>query len=316
MFFPHEVDTLEELGYQLMRRNETAAARDTFRRAIDVYDELLSVMKGPEADAYEENRLAMKKQQTTLDKDVGLQAYLSKTDYNLSSNEVLLSIDGALPSQYGVEVNWRPPAAGFRNERILEVFGRVLGNFEQDRWTPDEDSYHGGVGARYKPFTALNFNTSFERLFKIGDNSEDNWLWRNMVSVERGTRPVPEAAWWTTESVYGEISYYLESPERWIYYVDGRLGLSFPIGRDGYVTLPQLMAVGRYQSNDETGIGTYSLCGVGATARLLQAEKRYAVQGWYVDGFIHYTWGWFEDTPSGFDKRSFEGITLGVNFVK
>ena len=51
-------------------------------------------------------------------------------------------------------------------------------------------------------------------------------------------------------------------------------------------------------------------------ARLLQAEHRYAVQGWYLDGFIHYTWGWFEDTPAGFDGRSFDGVMFGVNFVK
>ncbi len=316
LFFPYEVDSLEEMGYQLMRLNDRVAARDAFRRAIDVYDEILPVMTGPDAAAYRENRLAMKKQQTTLDKAVGFQAYLSKTDYNLSSNEVLLSIDGALPSQYGAEISWRPPDIGFRNERIFEVFGRALGNFEQDSWTPDEQSYQGGVGARYKPFAKINFNTSFERLFKIGDNAEDNWLWRNMISIERGTRPVQEAAWWTTESVYGEVSYYLEAPERWIYYADGRIGLSFPLGQDGYLTLPQLMAVGRYQSDDPAGIGTYSLVGVGATARLLQAEQRYAVQGWYLDGFIHYTWGWFEDTPAGFDKRSFDGVMFGLNFVK
>jgi tetratricopeptide (TPR) repeat protein len=316
VFFPYEVDTLEELGYQEMRRNDTVAARDAFRKAIDVYDVILPVMGEPEAAAYRENRLAMKKQQTTLDKTFGMQAYLSKTDYNLSSNEALLSIDGALPSQYGAEINWRPQGIGFRNERIFEVFGRVLGNFESDSWTPDEQSYQGGVGARYKPFTKLNFNTSFERLFTIGDNAEENWLWRNMMSVERGTRPVQEASWWTSESIYGEISYYLESPERWIYYVDGRLGLSFPMGRNGYFTLPQLMAVGRYQSEDPSGLGTYSMVGVGATARLLQAEQQYAFQGWYLDGFIHYTWGWFEDTPTGFDERSFDGIIFGVNLVK
>lgn len=315
-FFPWELDSIEELGYQWMRRNETRQARDAFRRAVDVYDEILPVMSGPDADAYRENRLLMKKQQTNLDKNFGLQAYLNKTDYNLASNEVLLSIDGALPSQFGAEANWRPPTIGFRNERIFELFCRGLGNFEADSWTPDDQSYQGGAGARYKPFSKLNFALSFERLFKIGDNAEDNWLWRNMISVERGTRPVQGASWWTSESVYGEISYYLEAPERWIYYVDGRAGLSFPLGANGYLTVPQLMAVGRYQSDDPAGIGTYSMVGVGATARLLQGEKRYTVQGWYLDGFIHYTQGWFEDKPEGLEDRSFNGVVFGLNFVK
>jgi len=315
-FFPCELDSMEELGYQWMRINETREARDAFRQAIDVYDEILPVMTGSDADAYRESRLLLKKQQTTLDKTFGLQAYLSKTDYNLSSNEVLLSIDGALPSQFGAEVSWRPPDIGFRNERIFEVFCRGLGNFEADSWTPDEQSYQGGAGARYKPFSKLNLNVSIERLFKIGDNAEENWLWRNMLSLERGTRPVQEASWWTSESVYGEVSYYLEAPERWICYVDGRAGLSFPLGPNGYFTLPQFMAVSRYQSDDPSGIGTYTLLGVGATARILQGEKKYALQGWYLDGFVHYTQGWFEDTPEGLDDRSFDGIIFGLNFVK
>lgn len=315
-FFPWELDSLEELGYMQMRRNQNREARDAFRKAIDVYDEVLQGMTGADAKAYRENRLLMKKQQTILDNTVGLQAYLSKTDYNLSSNEVLLSVDGALPSQYGAEVHWCPPVIGFRNDRVFELFCRGLGNFEPDSWTPDDESYQGGAGARYKPFSKLNFNTSFERLFKIGDNAEENWLWRNMMSLERGTRPVAGESWWTTETVYGEISYYLESPERWIYYVDGRAGLSFPMGANGYVTIPQFMAVGRYQSNDETGIGTYSMVGVGVTARLLQGERRYSVHGWYLDGFVHYTQGWFEDEPEGFDERSFDGVIFGLNFVK
>ena len=29
------------------------------------------------------------------------------------------------------------------------------------------------------------------RLFKIGDNAEDNWLWRNMASWECGEKPAP-----------------------------------------------------------------------------------------------------------------------------
>ncbi len=315
-FFPWELDSLEEMGYQQMRRGETREARNAFRQAIDVYDEILPVMTGADAEGYRENRLLMKKQQTTLEKSFGLQAYLSKTDYNLSSNEVLLSIDGALPSQYGAEISWRPPQVGFRNDRIFELFCRGLGNFEPDSWTPDEQSYQGGAGARYKPFSKLNFNLSFERLFQIGDNAEDNWLWRNMISIERGTRPVAGESWWTTESVYGEISYYLESPERWIYYVDGRAGLSFPLGVRGYVTIPQFMAVGRYQSEDPSGIGTYTLLGVGATARLLQGERKYSIHAWYLDGFIHYTQGWFDDEPDGFDDRSFDGVVFGLNFVK
>jgi tetratricopeptide (TPR) repeat protein len=314
-FYPYEIDSIEELGYQQMKQNESRAARDAFRQAIDVYDEVIPQLEG-ESDPYREARLAIKKEQTKLDKAVGLQAYFSKTDYNLSSNEALLSIDGALPSQYGAELSWRPPRLGFRDERVFEAFGRCLGNFMPDSWEMNTESWQGGVGARYKPFAALNFNTSFERLFKIGDQAEDNWLWRNMMSMERGTRPVAYTSWWMAESLYGEVSYYLDDPERWIYYLDGRMGPSFPLGPRSMLTIPQVIGIVRYQSDDPTGIGTYSILGVGLKARLLEGEKTYAVERWYVDLFAHYTWGWFQDTPEGFDKRSFDGIIFGVNVVK
>ncbi len=314
-FYPYEIDSIEEMGYQQMKSGDRVAARDSFRRAIDIYGEVIPQLEN-ESKAYREDRLAMKKEQSKLDKSVGLQAYLSKTDYNLSSNEALISIDGALPSQYGAELNWRPPWIGFRDEHIFEVFGRWMGNFEPNSWNMNTESWQGGAGARYKPFAALNFNTSFERLFKIGDEAEDNWLWRNMMSMERGTSPVPESSWWMTESVYGEVSYYLEDPERWIYYLDGKIGPSFPFGPRGVLTVPQIIGATRYQSDDPTGIGTYSLVGIGMKARMLEGEKRYSVERWYLDAFLHYTWGWFRDTPDGFEKRSFDGVVFGVNFVK
>lgn len=314
-FYPYEIDSIEEKGYQQMKSGDRVAARESFRRAIDIYDEVIPQLDN-ESKAYLEDRLAMKKEQSKLDKSVGLQAYLSKTDYNLSSNEALISIDGALPSQYGAELNWRPPWIGFRDEHIFEVFGRWMGNFEPNSWNMNTESWQGGAGARYKPFAALNFNTSFERLFKIGDEAEDNWLWRNMMSIERGTSPVPESSWWMAESVYGELSYYLDDPERWIYYLDAKVGPSFPLGPRGALTVPQFIGATRYQSDDPTGIGTYSLLGIGIKARMLEGEKQYSVERWYMDAFLHYTWGWFRDTPDGFDKRSFDGVVFGVNFVK
>lgn len=315
-FFPYEVDTVEELGYQRLRANDARAARDAFRQAVDIYDEVIPLLEADEAKAYEEARLAMKQEFTKVDKGWGGQAYFNKTDYDLPASEALVSIDGALPSQYGAEFSWRPPRIGFRNERILEAFGRFLGNFEPDSWSPDEESYQGGVGVRYKPFATLNYNTSFERLFKIGDDAEDNWLWRNMLSVERKTKPQRDEAWWISDSLYGELSYYLEDPDRWIYYLDGRVGPAFAIGSRRMLTIPDFMAVGRYQSSDPTGLGSYVLVGFGAKARLMEGQKTYTVERWYADLFAYYTWGWFDDRPEGFAERSFEGIMFGVNLVR
>jgi hypothetical protein len=191
-----------------------------------------------------------------------------------------------------------------------------MANFERRSWRLDPDSYQGGVGAVYKPIRIANYATSFERLFKIGDNAENNWLWRNMATWEHGEKPLRERNWWPAGRLYGEVSYFLDDERRWIYYLDGRAGLSLNVARKAVLTAPQGIAVARYQSNDETGSGTYTMAGVGANLRFHEREKELVTERWYVDVFGHYVWGHFREIPDGLEKRSFDGLMFGVNVVK
>jgi tetratricopeptide (TPR) repeat protein len=315
---PYDIDSVEEAGYQYLKWNKNKEAQEQFRRAVDLYDEVLPNLKGKAAREYEENRQAMRSEYTKLDKTWGAQAYVSRTEFDTdtAADVPLQTIQGALPSQAGIAASYRPPVIGFRNERTLDVFGRVLANFEDDSWSFDEDSYQGGFGVVYKPLALVNFNTSFERLFKIGDNAEDNWLWRNLASWEYGEKPRPQRTVWPSVKLFGEVSYFLDDPERWVYFLDGRVGPTFGLGRKVLLTIPQGLGIARSESEDESGLGTYTMIGVGATLRLFEPDREYLTERIYLDLFAHYVWGEFDDTPDGFENPDFEGLVFGISLVK
>jgi hypothetical protein len=313
---PHDVDLLIESGYQYMKSYHRPEAKESFRRAIDVFDAAVPHLPKEEARRYAETRRDMKVEYAKLDKVWGFQAYASRSEFDDTIDTPFQTIDGALPSQLGVQASYRPPRIGFRNEKLLDVFGRVTANFKPNSFDVDEDSYQGGVGVVYKPLALHNFNTSIERLFEIGENSENNWLWRNMGAWERGEKPQRDKDFWMYSKAYTELSFFLDDPERWIYYLDGRLGLSLPMAAGTVLTFPQGLGVARYQSDDEEGLGTYAMLGLGANLRVYEREKAYVTQRWYVDAFSHYVWGWFDETPDTLDDRSFEGLIFGLSLVK
>jgi tetratricopeptide (TPR) repeat protein len=314
---PQDIDSLEEAGYQQMKWRRNREAKSSFTNAIALYNQVTPYLKGEDAAAYEEDRAAMKREYGALDKTWGLQGYFGKSDFNNDINTPVQTIDGALPSQAGISGSWRPPEIGFRDQKTLDVFGRVLANFEDESsWTLDDRSFQGGIGVVYKPLTAHNLNVSFERLIAIGDDAEDNWLWRNLYSWERGEKPQKDKDYWWYSKIYGEVSYFLEEQKRWIYYLDGRLGLSLPLARGVVLTLPQGLAIGRYQSEDDSNLGTYAMLGLGGNVRLLEREKEYTIERWYLDAYGYYVWGWFEEEPEDLSSRDFEGVIFGLNFVK
>jgi tetratricopeptide (TPR) repeat protein len=329
----HSVDvaTLSDLGYQFMkwsfpnqatnhallvRWNHNREAKQAFRRAADLYADLVPRVPTNETAAYREREVAMKKEYTKLDRLIGFQAYISRTDYGFPTNVGISSVDGALPSQGGLELSLRPPVVGFLNERTLEVFGNISGNFQRQSWTPDPDSYQGMVGLRLKPFIGFNYNMSFARLFKIGDNSENNWLWRNLASWERGEKPAPDETVALNLKLFGDLGYYFEPRTRWYGYLDGRAGPSWRLHQSVLLTLPQAMGILRYETNDESDTGSYGLAGIGGTLRLFEPEGRHTINRCYADFFAYYTWGQFMSTPAGFDGRAFDGPMFGINLVK
>ena len=177
-------------------------------------------------------------------------------------------------------------------------------------------SYQGLLGLRYKPFVRLNYTVTLARLMKIGENAEDNWLWRNMASWERGDKPAPGKTVALNIKLFGDAGYYFTQRTRWYGYLDGRVGPLWRLSKNVSLTIPQVMGILRGETDDDSGTGSYAMAGIGGVIRLYEPERRYTINRLYVEGFCYYTVGQFASMPSGFDSRSFDGFMVGVNLVK
>ncbi len=315
--YPYDLEGWQELGYQSMKHKKNAKAQDAFARAIELYDTILPfTTPDDEAEAYLNLRMSLKQEYTKLDKTWGFQLYGQRTDFDFADLPADAPVDstrGALQSQGGLGLSYRPPVVGFRNERTLDLFGRVLANTEPDSWRADEDSYQGGLGLLYKPFIRHNYALSFERLFKIGDDAEDNWLWRNTYGLEGGERPPRDQELWLYRRFYGEASYYLQDLRRWVYFGQGQAGPSFLLSDNLILTLPEILVAGRYQDRDPDRTGTYWYAGPGLSLRLLEGERARTRDRWVLNAYAHYVWGSFKERPDTFDDETFNGWIIGLN---
>ncbi len=318
--YPYDIDAWQERGYQAMKSHQNKDAKESFEQAIQLYNEILPhVEPKDEAKTYRETRMSLKQEYTKLDKTWSFQVYGQRTDFDFNESDLPagvtgVSTEGALQSQGGVSIGYRPPKIGFRNEKTLDVFLRVLANFEPRSWDPDEDSYQGGLGLMYKPFIRHNFAISIERLFKIGDDAENNWLWRNTYGIEFGERPLQDQNVWVYRRFYGEASYYFEDLNRWIFFGQGQIGPSFFLTDNLILTFPEGLLVARYQDRDPEEVGTYWYYGPGLNIRLLEGERDLTRDRWSLAGYAHYVWGRFDKAPEGLDSHDFEGWIVGLNF--
>ncbi|GEM_PF-2778342 len=319
-YYRYDIDGIEEMAYQHMKNNDNAKAQDAFFRGVRAYDNVIPYITGPDREIYTDDRKALKREYAKLDRTWTFETYVNRTEFGDDAVAgfagTLSAVDGGLPSQAGVYLGYRPPKLGFRDEKTLDGFARVLANFEPDSWALDEDTYQLGIGLDWKPFKAFNYSMSFEKLIAIGDNAEDNWLWRNKGSVEFGEKPKKLKEAWTSGRLYGDIAWYLDDPNRVVYYLDGRLARTIALSDTFLLTIPQGKAVWRYQNNDPDGIGSYVIASIGFEARFLEKERDALTERWYMDLFAHYAWGWFTDEPRIKGDRNFEGIWFGATFRK
>ncbi|TFH15775.1 MAG: tetratricopeptide repeat protein [Lentisphaerales bacterium] len=311
-----DISAFQEMAYQQMKDCRNTDARESFASAIDLYTATLPYLKGDDAAKYAQEQRDARLEYSRLDKTWGAEVYMTRIDIEEPIASVAETAAPVLVPQVGAIVTCRPPTVGFRNGKEFDVFVRALANLEDNSFGFDKETLQGGLGIAWKPFASVNYRTSLEKLFKIGDNSEDNWLWRHMASIDYGeTRPKDENVWLFARG-YGEAGFYLDDTRRWIYYFEGRIGPSFAAVDNVVLTVPRLIGIKRWQSNDQDGIGTYDMLGVGANLRIREGEKRYVAERWYLDIFAQYVYGWFRETPEGHDKDSFEGWMFGIDFVK
>jgi tetratricopeptide (TPR) repeat protein len=210
-------------------------------------------------------------------------------------------------AQLGAEVYWRPPAIGYRNGALVEVFARAFETIYDERGgKTGPETLQGLVGVRWKPFSDWNLIFEGARLVKLGSASREDWLARAAFSAGEGTDLNVVDPHWTTWQVYGEADRFFETAQN-VAVFEGRLGESFrldPIS-DKLVATPFLALGGSYDSSfaDPGALGA----GPGFALRYWFREDVYAAPRSYVDLNLQYRFKLAGDNRA---RGVFAGMTV------
>jgi tetratricopeptide (TPR) repeat protein len=228
-----------ELGYLYTRLADYDSAITAFKRAID--DEPRYLAEAPETWRDVQAQMVSIRGE--------LQAIERHWSFTLMNNTCLADSgcridntatdDGSAGQAFGsMEVVYQPPKIGFRNGKIFQLFSRLFWSYPPDAWSfeVDEDSLQVGLGARYKPFSHHNLFVSLERLFKIGDATENNWLARLSWSHTRGVDWHSPQSGETTASVpylalYADVAKFFQHDEELVLTGTTRVGWTFKQGK-------------------------------------------------------------------------------------
>ena len=318
--YPYDLNVLETVGYLNMGECRNKKAMEQFRQAIDMNRLHISYAPDePDPDGKKNHLYGLKEELLNLEKDFSLSAYIHRMD--LAGSDESRVFRGTIPSEIGLEAGWRPPVIGFRNRRIFELTGRLLGSFENESWSYDEDSTQLALGFKYKPFTSVNFFASFERLIKLGDNSENNWLLRGMASEDWGRNPHFGHKIRHSGSFYMDYGAFLENTEsrfrknsrRQVFYGEIKDGILFSIHKD-WGLIPHAIVDIHW---DDTGhpLGEYLEGGIGMELLGWLHETEYKAHDWRLSISIQYKWGSFKDTPPGEGGKDYRGLVVGIEIT-
>jgi hypothetical protein len=185
---------------------------------------------------------------------------------------------------------WIPPFIGLRDDRILQVIGRVSASLDQNNsFSFDEKSWQGAVGLRYKPFQSQNLSVGVERLFHIGRNAEDNWLFRAMYSWADGLDLKPGKSFWNYSFIYGEYDYFAAYNVRSTVYGEARQGITFNL-QDKWLVSPHVVGDFRLVEPDRDQDSLAEM-GAGVSLRYLLPAYDYEVSRSSIEFLLQYKYG-------------------------
>ena len=280
----------EELGYAYMHDAQNSRAAEAFKRAID--NALAQAdASAEESEAAAEKTYRLRKEVTKLQTHLTTTAYLSyvpgatgSTSWSGGDSSRTVRSGG------GVEMAWIPPFIGLRDDRILQVIGRVSASLDQNNsFSFDEKSWQGAVGLRYKPFQSQNLSVGVERLFHIGRNAEDNWLFRAMYSWADGLDLKPGKSFWNYSFIYGEYDYFAAYNVRSTVYGEARQGITFNL-QDKWLVSPHVVGDFRLVEPDRDQDSLAEM-GAGVSLRYLLPAYDYEVSRSSIEFLLQYKYG-------------------------
>jgi len=286
---PERLRLWEDAGYAYMVLCKNNTAMERFKSAID-NQSLYPARTEKEAQAVRETVHRLRKEVSKLDTSFSLTGYLTYYTSRAGASDTPGGQGGIYqPSASGVELAWTPPVIGMRDDRILQLVGRVNSTLERRSFNFDPDSAQAAVGIRYKPLKSQNIFLGAERLIKIGKNAEDNWLLRAMGSWTNGYDLDPERSNWNFSYLYLEADRYLDSPSRFLFNGEARQGWTFKLGRNTMIT-PHLVTNARIWTPDDNRLSLWE-AGVGISFKYLFNETRYTTPRSYLEILAQYKAG-------------------------
>ena len=306
---PDYLKLYEDLGYIHMHALHNDQAVEWFKRAID-NQPLYPVRTPEEAEQLRQDLYRYRKEVSKITNRYDFTAYLSLSDGQGRPERGPGRPWG--PAPFPPRAAWSLPISrrrsGFRDERIFQVFTRILWNIKPGSMRFDEDSFQGGVGLRYKPLKTQNLYLWGERLFKMGDKALDDWLLRLLYSWDYGYDLQPGKAGGIIPSSMATLAYFTKAPGTWAYYGEIRQGVTFNFN-DYVLITPHLVVDARYQ-DPHTVNSSYLEAGAGVSVKFLLLETRYEVHRASFEILAYYKHGNFLNRTFKVSGDKYDGFFL------
>lgn len=291
---PDYIALHRELGYIYMHRGDNDQASAHFRRAIDAAQ--LETLP-PSAVAQNQRDQELYRLRTELSKlnnRIDVEAYhIFRQETDTAPPESRLLGIGYAPSQGGIDIAYQPARIGLRDEKMFQIFGRLLWQSETDSQKIDSESLQGALGARYKPLRLHNLHLSAERRIGIGADSRTDWLVRAQYSHSAGWVLPPGTHRASYRSVYADGAYVLTGTPLASYYGELRQGITLALS-DAFMLSPYALLDFYGQTVDSSD--DYAIeAGVGVSLRGLFGGSRYAAATSQVEVNAQYKANFTED---------------------
>jgi tetratricopeptide (TPR) repeat protein len=313
---PDYTAVYKDLAFFHRRALNNDRAVHWFKRTVDV-ERKRPTMSEAEEKEKARNLYALRREIHKIENTWDGTAYLSYAGGGVGSSNPPSGGSGGVPRGGGaLELAYTPPIIGYRDDRILQAVGRINWNFESGSLAFDVGSYQGALGLRYKPIKTQNFKIGVERLFALGDDALDAWLFRALYSWEDGYDLKPMEKWWNYSFLYGEFDYFLTDTDRAVWAGELRQGATYNI-KDRYLITPHLQAGINYWAPDggeggDDGIPSFVEGGPGVSFKYLFDESDYKAYNSSLELLFYYKWGAFLNNTPDDEDDAYGGIFTSI----
>lgn len=234
----------------------------------------------------EAKREALRQQVGNMTRQWQLTGYQSVRRRGNQPSEAGVVGGGAVPSQGGLELQARIPGLTSRNGRILQLESRLLWSNRPGSLAIEDDTLQAMIGIAFKPFITQDAFLRLEKLIKIGEQSQNNWLLHGSWGMADGWGWNAVRSHWNYSTLYVDAGVMLQDEKTRSLYLEARQGRSFAVARKTVLT-PYVLLVARRQNPDPSS-ASYIEAGAGVSFKTHFNGSRYAAERSNVELSLQY----------------------------